>query len=52
MVVATFTNDLKDKELVRILYLNLHKDFDDIMVRVNDPMILVEALQSTDDEAP
>lgn len=52
MAVAAFTNGLKDKELVKSLYLNPPEDFDDIMYKEKDHMIVDEALHSTDDKAP
>lgn len=52
MALVAFTNGLKDIDLVKSLYLNPLEDFDFIMDRPKDHMIVDEALKSTDDEAP
>lgn len=51
MAVDAFTNGLKDKDLVKSLYLNPPEDFDDIMDKAKDHMKVDEVMQSIDDEA-
>lgn len=52
VVIAAFTDGPKDKDFVKSLYLNHPEYFYDIMDRAKDHMIVDEALQSTNDEAP
>lgn len=50
--MVAFTSNLKDKDLVISLYLNLLEDFDNIIDMIKDHMIVNATLQSTDDESP
>lgn len=52
MAVIASTKGLKDKDLARFLYLNPLENFDDIMDRAEDHMLVNEALQSIDNDTP
>lgn len=51
MAWAAFTDSLMDKDLVKFLYLNFLKNFDDIMNKARDLVTVDKALQFTDNEA-
>lgn len=52
VAMAAFTKGFNDKDHVKFLYLNPFKDFDEIMNRAKDHLIVNKALQFTDDNVP
>lgn len=48
--MATFTNGLKDKDLIKSLYIEPPEDLDKIMDHAKTYMLSNEALRSSDDE--
>lgn len=50
IVIATFTNGLRDRDLVKSLYKRQPKSFDDVMTRAKAHMLAKEAIHSLSDE--
>lgn len=51
IAISAFTNDLRDMDLVRLLYKKQLQSFDDVMTRVKTYMLVNETLHSLGDEA-